>query len=267
MIGIFDSGVGGLTVARAVEVLLPDLPYVYFGDLAHLPYGAKSREMLIEYSCRNTDFLLGQGARVIVVACNSASSAAASELRRRYRVPMIDVIDPAVEAAARVSAGGRIGLIGTRATVDSGVYEERLKGIRPECAVFSQACPLLVPLVEEGWLNRRETRMIVRRYLRPLKERRIDTLILGCTHYPMLTEVIAPRIGRRVRIIDSSVEAALRLKHFLERNPALRAQLSAAGAAERGMNNRYYVSDLSGPVRTLATTIFGRPVHLEKVNV
>ena len=263
MIGIFDSGVGGLTVARAVEQLLPDLPYIYFGDLAHLPYGAKSREMLIEYSCRNTDFLLRQGARIIVVACNSASSAAAGELARRYREPIIDVIGPAVEEAARVSAGGRIGLIGTRATVDSGVYAERLQALRPDCAVFSQACPLLVPLVEEDWLDRRETKMIVRRYLRPLKERQIDTLILGCTHYPMLAKVIAPRVGRRVRIINSSVEAARRLKDFLDQNPGLRDML----AAEKGRANRYCVSDLSGSVRTLAASIFGRPVYLEKVNV
>ena len=262
MIGIFDSGTGGLTVARATERLLPDLPYVYFGDLAHLPYGSKSPEMIREYSCNNTEFLLSQGAKIIVIACNSASSAASEALAARYPLPVIDVIGPAVTAAARLSASGRIGLIGTRATVNSGVYAERLRALKPDCALFAQACPLLVPLVEEGWLDRRETKMVVRNYLKPLKDRQIDTLILGCTHYPLLAPMIVPRIGRHVRIIDSSVEAARHLKTRLEADPALYAALRAPGVA-----NRYYVSDLSTPVEALATVVFGRPVHLEKVNV
>lgn len=262
MIGIFDSGTGGLTVARAIERLLPDLPYVYFGDLAHLPYGSKSPEMIREYSRRNTEFLLSRGAKIIVIACNSASSAASEDLAARYPLPVIDVIGPAVAAAARQSASGRIGLIGTRATVGSGVYAERLRELRPDCELISQACPLLVPLVEEGWLDRRETKMIVRNYLRPLKERQVDTLILGCTHYPLLAPVIAPRIGRRVRIIDSSDEAARHLQNLLAAKPELHAALRAPGEP-----NRYYVSDLSTPVQSLAAAIFGRPVHLEKVNV
>lgn len=262
MIGIFDSGVGGMTVARAIEQLLPDLPYVYFGDLAHSPYGSKSPEMLIEYACRNTDFLLKQGAKIIVIACNSAASAASGALAARYSLPLIDVISPAVQAAARLSQNGRIGLIGTRATVNSGVYATRLQEIRPDCRIFSQACPLLVPLVEEGWLDRRETKTIVRSYLRPLRNRQIDTLILGCTHCPLLTGIIGPRIGKRVRIVSSSGEVARHLKELLDAQPSLYAALRAPGLA-----NRYYVSDLPAPVGSLAAAIFGRPVHLEKVNV
>ena len=262
MIGIFDSGVGGMTVARAIEQLLPDLPYIYFGDLAHSPYGSKSREMLIEYSCRNTDFLLAQGAKIIVIACKSASSTASHTLRERYQVPIIDVISPAVSRAAGISESGRIGLIGTRATVNSGVYGKRLAEIRPESRLYPQACPLLVPLVEEGWLDRRETKMIVRKYLHPLRNSQIDTLILGCTHYPLLKKVIIPRIGKRVHIIDSSIEAAQHLKTMLEQDRTLYATLSAPDTA-----SRYYVSDLSSPVQSLAAFIFGRPVHLEKINV
>ena len=262
MIGIFDSGVGGMTVARAIEHFLPDLPYTYFGDLAHLPYGSKSREMLIEYSCRNTDFLLEQGAKIIMIACNSASSTASHILRERYNLPIIDVISPAVSKAASMSKNGRIGLSGTRATVNSGVYGKCLEEIRPESRLYSQACPLLVPLVEEGWLERRETKMIVRRYLHPLRNRQIDTLILGCTHYPLLKKTIIPRIGKKVHIIDSSVEAARYLKGMLEQDTALYESLCAPGTA-----NRYYVSDLSSPVQTLAASIFGQPVHLEKINV
>ncbi|MDO5675233.1 MAG: glutamate racemase [bacterium] len=262
MIGIFDSGVGGMTVARAIEQLLPDLPYIYFGDLAHSPYGSKSREMLIEYSCRNTDFLLAQGAKIIVIACNSASSTASYILRERYQMPIIDVISPAVRKAADLSEHGRIGLIGTRATVNSGVYGKRLEEIRPKSRLYPQACPLLVPLVEEGWLDRRETKMIVRKYLHPLRNKQIDTLILGCTHYPLLKKAIIPRIGKRVHIIDSSVEAALYLKTMLDQDTALYESLHAPDTA-----NRYYVSDLSSPVQSLAASIFGRSVHLEKINV
>lgn len=262
MIGIFDSGVGGMTVARAIEQLCPGLPYIYFGDLAHLPYGSKSRDMLIEYSRRNTDFLIRQGARIIVIACNSASSMASRTLRENYPLPIIDVISPAVRRAAEVSTSGRIGLIGTRATVDSGVYTKRLQAIRPDCVIHAHACPLLVPLVEEGWLKRRETRMIVRHYLRPLRDRQIDTLILGCTHYPLLGELIAPRIGKRVHIIDSSIEAALHLKTLLDEDTALRASLHAPG-----VESRFYVSDRSSPLQSLAASIFGRAVHLEKIDV
>ncbi len=262
MIGIFDSGVGGMTVARAIEQLCPDLPYIYFGDLAHSPYGSKSRETLIEYSRRNTDFLVQQGARIIVIACNSASSTASSTLRENYPLPIIDVISPAVHRAAQLSANGRIGLIGTRATVDSGVYTRRLQAIRPDCSIHAQACPLLVPLVEEGWLKRRETKMVVRHYLHPLRNRQIDTLILGCTHYPLLREIIVPRIGKRVHIIDSSIEAARHLKALLDEDHALHAALHAPG-----VESRFFVSDLSPPLQSLAASIFGRPVHLERIDV
>jgi len=262
MIGIFDSGVGGMTVARAIEQLFPALPYIYFGDLAHSPYGSKSREMLMEYSRRNTEFLLTQGAKIIVIACNSASSTASGTLRERYPLPIIDVISPAVRKAAQLSQNGRIGLIGTRATVHSGVYARHLKEIRPECDLYTQACPLLVPLVEEGWLDRRETKMIVRKYLRPLRDQQIDTLILGCTHYPLLSKTIVPRIGKRVHIIDSSVEVALHLKTVLEKDNALHTSLLAPG-----VKSKYFVSDLSSPVQSLAASIFGRSVHLEKINV
>jgi glutamate racemase len=262
MIGIFDSGVGGMTVARAVEQFCPGFPLVYLGDLARTPYGSKSPAMITEYSHRNTEFLLRQGAKLIVIACNSAASTASTFLRSHYSQSIIDVIFPAVAKAAAISQSGRIGVIGTRATVNSGVYEQRLQSIRPECKVFSQACPLLVPLVEEGWLERRETKMIVKKYLHPLRDQQIDTLILGCTHYPLLKKTIAPRIGRKVHIIDSSVEVALHLKKILEENESLRATLYAPETP-----NRFFVSDIPSPVHALASKIFGRTVLLEKADV
>ncbi len=251
-----------MTVARAIEQFCPGFPLVYLGDLARNPYGSKSPAMITEYSHRNTEFLLRQGAKLIIIACNSAASTASNFLRSHYRQSIIDVIFPAVTKAAQISKSGRIGVIGTRATINSGLYEQRLQDLRPECRVYSQACPLLVPLVEEGWLDRRETKMIVKKYLHPLRDKQIDTLILGCTHYPLLKKTIAPRIGRRVQIIDSSVEVALHLKNILEEDEDLRNALYAPD-----IPNRFFVSDIPSPVHALAGKIFGRTVLLEHTDV
>jgi len=261
MIGIFDSGVGGMTVARAIEHICPGYPLLYFGDIARTPYGSKSPATIVDYSRRNTDFLLGHGATVIVIACNTAASTASGVLRNQYPVPVIDVITPATRKAAAVTKNNRIGIIGTRATVRSGVYEDRIQAIRPACRVTSRACPLLVPLVEEGWLNKRETKMILRRYLYPLRLKQIDTLVLGCTHYPLLSRLIQPRIGKRVQLIDSSIEVALHLKEFLDSNPDIKGKLQQHPAI-----SRFFVSDSTEPVRQLADRIFGRSITLEKVD-
>lgn len=260
MIGVFDSGVGGMTVARAIERMCPGLPLIYYGDIARTPYGSKSPETIIRYSRHNTEFLLEQGAEVIVIACNSASSTAADALRSDYRVPILDVITPATTRAAQVSISGRIGIIGTRATIRSGMYPKRIRERRPDAEVLSQACPLLVPLVEEGWLSQRETKTILRRYLQPLRHRQIDTLVLGCTHYPLLKHLIGPRIGRRVRLIDSSVEMASFVCDFLERNPELKKRLFS-----RNATSRFYVSDSTEAIEQMAARIFGRPVALQTV--
>nr|WP_320011438.1 glutamate racemase [uncultured Desulfobulbus sp.] len=262
MIGIFDSGVGGMTVARAIETLCPGYPLVYLGDIARSPYGSKSPAMIAEYSRRNTEFLLARGAKLIVIACNSAASTASNILRQEYTQPIVDVIAPAVQKATQVTHSGKIGIIGTRATINSGLYEQRIHEAQSQSKVYSQACPLLVPLVEEGWLARRETKMIAKEYLRPLRNKQIDTLILGCTHYPLLKKIIAPRIGRKVQIIDSSVEVALHLQSLLQQDPHLHEELFAPE-----IPSRFFVSDLPTPVPGLANTIFGRTVHLEKTDV
>lgn len=251
-----------MTVARAIEQCCPGYPFVYLGDLARTPYGSKSPAMITEYSHRNTDFLLNQGAKLIVIACNSAASTASTFLRNTYSQRIIDVISPAVARAVSVSETGKIGLIGTRATINSGLYEQRLQAARADCRVYNQACSLLVPLVEEGWLGRRETKMIVKNYLRPLRDKQIDTLILGCTHYPLLKKIIVPRIGRRVQIIDSSVEVALHLKALLAADEKMRSELYCPE-----QSSRFFVSDIPAPVHDLASTIFGRSVTLEKTDV
>jgi glutamate racemase len=263
MIGIFDSGVGGMTVARAIEQLCPEYPLLYFGDIARTPYGSKSPETIIRYSQTNTDFLLGHGATIVVIACNSASSTASTTLRSHYQVPVLDVITPATRKAAEVSKTGRIGVIGTRATIKSNIYLKKIKEARGDARVFSAACPLLVPLVEEGWLSKRETKMILRRYLHPLRLKQIDTLVLGCTHYPLLKHLIGPRIGKRVNLIDSSIEMALHVRDFLSANPALQEKLRAG----KGKQSRFFVSDSTEAMHAMAAKIFGRAINLETVDI
>jgi glutamate racemase len=255
MIGIFDSGIGGMTVARAIEQLLPNHPLIYFGDIARTPYGPKSPETIINYSIRNTEFLLEKGAKLIIIACNSASSVATTALRARFQVPIIEVISPAVEKAVAISKNGRIGIIGTKATVKSKVYQQKIQKKEPDFEVFSMACPLLVPLVEEGWLNKRETKMILRRYLHPLKNHQLDTLVLGCTHYPLLTELIQARIGKRVQLIDSSIETAHYAKSYLKKHPELVSPQPDA-------SHTYYTSDSTETARKVANYIFNRPMEL-----
>jgi glutamate racemase len=258
MIGIFDSGVGGMTVARAVEQLLPSAPLLYLGDIARTPYGTKSARTIIDYSVENTGFLIDKGATVIVIACNTASSVATDRLRREFTLPIIEVITPAVDQALLKTRTGRIGIIGTRATIRSDVYEKKILAEKPEYSVFSTACPLLVPLVEEGWINKRETKMILRRYLHLLKECQVDTLVLGCTHYPLLKHLIQPRIGRRVALIDSSLATAEYLEKYLKNNPAF-----PLSEGHDPSQNRYFVTDLTESAQFMAEKIFERPIDLQ----
>ena len=256
MIGIFDSGVGGMTVARAIEMLLPSYRLIYFGDLARTPYGTKSPETIVRYSVQNAEFLINHGAQVIIIACNSAASVATDVLKKSFDVPIFEVITPAITKAVRSTKSGRIGVIGTTATIKSSIYEKKLQELSPDYRIFSRACPLLVPLVEEGWLLKRETKMIVRRYLQPLKRHQIDTLVLGCTHYPLLKDLIHPRIGKKTNLIDSSIEVAGAVKNFLINNPTIEKSLEQTG------KNLYYVSDTTSTAESIAEKIFSRPIQL-----
>ncbi|ABW66348.1 glutamate racemase [Desulfosudis oleivorans] len=261
MIGIFDSGLGGLTVARAVMDELAGYDILYFGDTARTPYGAKSPETVIKYALENTELLLSHGAKMVIMACNTASSVATEAVTARFDIPVFEVITPAVALAARLSKTGAIGVIGTRATINSGIYEKKILEQRPGARVHSQACPLLVPLVEEGWLKKPETAMIVKKYLHPLKTRQVDTLILGCTHYPILKKTIGHKIGRRVAIIDSSTAVARSVKAFIDGHPPMEASLSKTGTA------RFLVSDITAQFKTTAQLILSREVALEHVSL
>ena len=252
MIGIFDSGIGGLTVARAIMEQLPDYNLVYFGDTARTPYGNKSALTVQAYARRCADFLISKGAKVIIIACNTAASAAAELLAESYPTPVFEVITPGAALAAQLSRSGRIGVIGTRSTIASGAYEKRILGFRPSAEVVSHPCPLLVPLVEEGWFRRRETAMIVKKYLRPLKLRQIDTLILGCTHYPVLAGLIQEKAGKRIRLVDSAMAVAGRLKTHLEDTPDLAARLSRGGRSE------FFISDVTPQFEAIAQKVIGR---------
>ncbi len=261
MIGIFDSGIGGLTVVRAVMEQLPGYEIIYFGDTARAPYGSKSAETVVKYALEDTDFLLSKGAKVIVMACNTASSVATKIVAERFDVPIFEVVTPAVELAVKNSKKFRVGIIGTRATVKSGIYEKKIREMKPDAKVYSVACPLLVPLVEEGWLKKPETAMIVKKYLHPLRVRQIDTIILGCTHYPLLKKIIQRKIGRRVNIIDSSIAVAGKIKDFFEKHPEIDNLMSKNGEC------RFFVSDVTEQFEKTARATLKRNVLLEHVRI
>ncbi|MCX7661082.1 MAG: glutamate racemase, partial [Candidatus Omnitrophica bacterium] len=197
-LGIFDSGVGGLTVVKEIKRILPYEDIVYFGDTAHLPYGAKSKETVIRLSIENILFLLKADVKLICVACNTASSVALPFIKEHFKIPLIGVIEPAVRLAINLTKNNRIGVIGTKATIQSRTYEKVIKELNPNIEVFSYACPLFVPFVEEGYIDGWILEKIARTYLAPLKRNRVDTLILGCTHYPLLKPLISRIMGEKV---------------------------------------------------------------------
>lgn len=215
-IGIFDSGIGGLTVFQALKKRLPRERLIYFGDTAHLPYGSKSPEAVRGHARAIACFLVGLKIKALVVACNTASAVALAELKRTLDIPVLGVIRPGARAAVKASRGGRIGIIGTEAMVSSKAYQRAIHEYRPQARVFAAACPLLVPFVEEAWWSGALVTAAVRRYLMGLKRSRIDTLILGCTHYPLLKGVLRRVMGPRVRLIDSAQEVARETADILE---------------------------------------------------
>ena len=207
-IGIFDSGIGGLTVYQQIAALLPAENLIYLGDTARCPYGTKSHDVVMRYACENSDFLAERNIKMLVVACNTASAVALGALQERYAMPVIGVIQPGALAAVRVSRNKKIGVIGTEATIASGAYTKALRALDSSLEMYTRACPLLAPLVEEGWVENDVTRSTVATYLSSLKQSGIDTLILGCTHYPLLKKTIATYLGGRVQLIDSAEETA-----------------------------------------------------------
>lgn len=220
-IGIFDSGIGGLTVFKEIRSHLPNESLIYLGDTARVPYGTKSAETIIRYSIENTEFLLKRDVKAIVVACNTSSAYALSAIRERNGVPVIGVIEPGASAAVEVTKNRQVGVIGTDSTIMSNQYARALKNRCEDIKVVSLPCPLFVPLVEEGWVNNEVTKAVVEKYLTTMKVEEIDTLILGCTHYPLLKDVIGEVLGPGVTLVDSAESLAAQLKNLLSENDLL----------------------------------------------
>jgi glutamate racemase len=242
-IGIFDSGVGGLTVAKKIFQLLPKEDVIYFGDTARYPYGPRSKEIIKKFSAQNINFLLSQQVKCVVVACNTASALALPALvlwihrKKNNKIPMIGVVKPGAFAAAKATINGKIGVIGTLGTISSGAYERAIHEIDPQKKVYSIPCPLFVALAEEGYIDKKATYLIAQEYLEPLIRKNVDTLVLGCTHYPLLKRVIAKIMGKEVKLIDSAEETAREVKKVLTEEDLLKKPNKASF-------RRFYVSDI-----------------------
>lgn len=261
MIGIFDSGVGGLTVAREIIKKLPTNKIIYFGDTARTPYGTKSANIITEYSIQITNFLISKGAKIIVIACNSASAVAADKLKKEFpKIPIFEVITPAVIKAKKVTKNNKLGVIGTRATIQTDIYNKKISHKKNGYKIFNQACPLFVPLAEEGWTNTKATKIIVDSYLSPLKNKGIDTLILGCTHYPLLRPIIQKSIGRNVKLVDPAENTALAIKKYLAENKNI------ANKLKLGKKHDFYFSDISPSLNKLITNWLGKKIK-PKLNI
>lgn len=265
MIGIFDSGVGGLTVVRALRRLLPDAPLLYFGDTARTPYGNKGPETIQRFAVEDAQLLLDRGATVLVVACNTMSAVALEVLKKKFqKVSIFDVITPAVAAVVQ-RAPDRVGVIGTRATIGSGVYERRIKEQRPKTNVVSQACPMLVPFIEEGLAESSDTTRFVRRYLIPLLQHQVQALVLGCTHYPFVKKAIAYKMGKRTTIIDSAEVTATAVAEYARKHPEVVQGGTGLSASRQGVTLLF--SDLAAHTEELARAWAGPGVKIEPVSI
>jgi glutamate racemase len=278
-IGVFDSGIGGLTVVREILRQLPAEDVIYFGDSARVPYGGKSVETVTRFSIENTHFLLRRGIKFLVVACNTASAMALSVLQKRFEVPMIGVIVPGAQEAVRRTKSRKIGVIGTTGTIGSLAYERAIAEIAPDCTVEGAACPLFVPLAEEGWTEGDVPLRVARTYLEPLSKSGVDTVILGCTHYPILRPVIAEALGKGITLVDTAEATVAEVRRELEKRNLLRDTVAkdagrdsgrlGGGAGEPGTgqaarsigNHRFFLSDVPVRFREVGGRFLGEPIE------
>lgn len=262
-IGVFDSGVGGLTVAREIMRNLPAEHIVYFGDTARLPYGSKSRDTILMFSRQIIRFLQTQHVKAIVVARNTASAFALDEVAGENNLPMIGVVKPGARVAAQVTSNKRIGVIGTEGTTGSHIYRNYIQDIDPEITVIEKPCPLLVPLVEERWIHDSVTRQVLERYLAGLQEQQVDTLVLGCTHYPLLRSIVGEIMGSAVTLVNPAYETALELKQLLAAR-----NLTNPGTDKKEFPYRFFVSDLADKFKVFANSILPYDVEMtQKIDI
>ncbi len=269
MIGIFDSGLGGLIVFREIKKLLPQYSYLYLGDTLRAPYGGRSQEAIYKYTERAISFLFAQGCQLVIIACNTASAEALRKIQQEYLLKnikdktknVLGVVRPVAEEAVAASNTHRVGVVGTRATISSQVYEKELLAINSNVKVFTKACPLLVPLIEENYIHQSATKKILKNYLRELKNKNIDTLILGCTHYPILLKEFQRIMGKKVRVLDPSQIIAQKLKDYLERHPEIETKI------ERGKERKYLISDLTQSFQAMSRHILDEEIEFQKVKL
>ena len=253
-IGVFDSGVGGLTVVKQLNKILPNEQLIYFGDTARIPYGTKSKRLIQQFALEDALFLMQFNIKFLVVACNTASSSALDILKERLEIPVEGVVEPGALAAVQKTRNKRIGVIGTSATIKSSSYARAILKLMPEAQVLGQPCPLLVPLVEEGWLDGEVTRLTLKQYLQPLIEKGVDTIILGCTHYPLLQPTIQDILGPEVTLIDSGKETARMVKQKL-------SELNLVNATPKTEEDPYFVSDSARQFAEVGSRFLGRPLQ------
>lgn len=257
-IGVFDSGIGGLTVVRALMERLPFEDIIYFGDTARVPYGVKSNDTIHSFTTQIADFLLARDVKLLIIACNTMAAVAGDAVRSRSPVPVLDVIDAGARAAVEISQRG-IGVIGTPTTVNSNAYARNIHALNPALSVYSQACPLLVPLVEEGWLEHEVTRLTLREYLKPVFVESIDALVLGCTHYPLLKPLIGQIAGPNIRLVDSAVTIA-------EQTARVLTEMEMHNPQRIAPRYDYVVTDIPLRFQTIGSRFLGRELsHLEQV--
>ncbi|MCE1188840.1 MAG: glutamate racemase [Ignavibacteria bacterium] len=259
-IGVFDSGVGGLTVVKRISSVMPHESIVYFGDTARVPYGSKSNETVIEYTMQAARFLMQKNIKALVVACNTASAVALDVLKKTFTVPIIGMIEPGAKMAIKTTKNHKIGIAGTRATVGNKAYSKQLLALNPLVEVYEQACPLFVPLAEEGWHKHPSALIIAQEYLHDLQMKDIDTLVLGCTHYPILIDVIRKVMGSHVQLIDSGIAASEVVRAELERI-GLVSNSNAMGRMD------FFVSDIPSTFKNIAQLFLEREVpHVTKID-
>lgn len=260
-IGVFDSGVGGLTVVKELNRLLPDEKIIYFGDTGRVPYGNKSKETIIHYSLQVAYFLMKKKIKMLVVACNTASSVSMHTLKRHFHIPIIGVIEPGAKAAIETTSNNKIGVIGTLGTIRSNSYKKALKKISKNVKIFQDPCPLFVHLAEDGWNKNKIAQMVSDEYLISLKKKDVDSLILGCTHYPLLKDVIQNTMGKKVTLIDSGKETAKEVKRILEKN----LQINKRKLTEKN-HSVFYVSDFPHKFREVSQRFLSKELkHVHKV--
>jgi glutamate racemase len=250
-LGVFDSGVGGLTVTRAIRELLPNEDVIYLGDTARLPYGSKSPDIIRRFALEDTQYLISKGVKAIVVACNTATAHALEVLQETYRLPIVGVLEPGVQATLANGSSKRVGVIGTNGTIQSQAYQAALKRLRPELEIYAVATPLLVPFIEENWLDHEGLKLVLQTYLKPLQKAQIDTLVLGCTHYPLLKSVLTEILGEEVRLIDSASCCADAVATVLKDQDLLALN-------SREATIQIHFTDLSQQAQTLASHLMCR---------